>query len=167
MPLFCECVPYSLLSQHLQVGKIKLVGLAVCYNRKQMPVTRPPPWHSQHTFGVSSYSQHTIGMTSLCVVQRSSKKLDILRWESKSFNGIKLCNLLRHIVISCQSQAAPSTALLTMAPMKVKPATQTYILHGRTLAIEASLQNYGIPCLTQLLMPWSMCCTHQSSHLMI
>ena len=160
MPSFCECVSYSLLSQHPRAGKIKLVGPAVHYNGKRMPVTRPPPWLSQHTFEVSSYSQRTIGVTSLCVVQRSSKKLGILRWESKSFNRIKLCNLLRHIVISCQSQAAPSTALLTMAPMKVKPATQTYVLHGITLAIEASLQNYGIPCLTQSLMPWSMCCTH-------
>ena len=137
-----------------------MVGLAVCYNRKWMLVTQPLPWHSQHTFGVSLYSQCTIGVISLCVVQRSSKKLGILREKSKSFNGIKLCNLLRHIVISCQSQAAPSTALLTMAPMKVKPATQTYVLHGRTLAIEASLQNYGIPYLTQSLMPWSMCCTY-------
>ena len=160
MPSFCECVSYSLLSQHPRAGKIKLVGLAVCYNRKRMPVTWPPPWHSQHTFGVSSYSQCTIGATSLCVVQRTSKKLGILRWESKSFNRIKLCNLLRHIVISCQSQAALFTALLTMAPMKVKPATQTYTLYRRTLAIKVPLQNYGIPCLTQLLMPWSMCCTH-------
>ena len=112
------------------------------------------------TTGKTYLNIWTIGVTSLCVVQRSSKKLGILRWESKGFNRIKFCNLLRHIVISCQSQAALSTALLMMAPMKVKPATQTYTLHGRTLAIEASLQNYGIPYLTQSLMPWSMCCTY-------
>ncbi|KAH8114579.1 CAIB/BAIF family enzyme [Phellopilus nigrolimitatus] len=35
--------------EHPRSGKIKLVGPAVSYNGKKMPVTRPPPWLSQHT----------------------------------------------------------------------------------------------------------------------
>ncbi|KAF5345539.1 hypothetical protein D9758_012028 [Tetrapyrgos nigripes] len=34
---------------HPRAGKIKLVGPAVTYNGQKMPVTRPPPWLSQHT----------------------------------------------------------------------------------------------------------------------
>jgi len=35
--------------QHPRAGKIKLVGPAVTYNGKRMPVNRPPPWLSEHT----------------------------------------------------------------------------------------------------------------------
>ncbi|KAF9651318.1 CAIB/BAIF family enzyme [Thelephora ganbajun] len=35
--------------EHPRAGKIKLVAPAVSYNGKRMPVTRPPPWLSQHT----------------------------------------------------------------------------------------------------------------------
>ena len=35
--------------QHPRAGTIKLVGPAVSYNGKRMPLTRPPPWLSQHT----------------------------------------------------------------------------------------------------------------------
>ncbi|KAI5117242.1 hypothetical protein M0805_001560 [Coniferiporia weirii] len=34
---------------HPRAGRIKLVGPAVSYNGKKMPITRPPPWLSQHT----------------------------------------------------------------------------------------------------------------------
>ncbi|KAI0005949.1 CAIB/BAIF family enzyme [Russula compacta] len=40
--------------QHPRAGKIKLVGPAVTYNGKRMPVNRPPPWLSQHTDEVLS-----------------------------------------------------------------------------------------------------------------
>lgn len=40
--------------QHPRAGKIKLVGPAVSYNGKRMPVTRPPPWLSQHTTEVDT-----------------------------------------------------------------------------------------------------------------
>jgi len=36
-------------AEHPRAGKIKLVAPAVSYNGKRMPVTRPPPWLSQHT----------------------------------------------------------------------------------------------------------------------
>lgn len=39
--------------QHPRAGKIKLVAPAVTYNGKRMPVTRPPPYLSQHTSEVS------------------------------------------------------------------------------------------------------------------
>ncbi|GJJ14621.1 hypothetical protein Clacol_008887, partial [Clathrus columnatus] len=35
--------------QHPRIGKIKMVAPAVHYNGERMPITRPPPWHSQHT----------------------------------------------------------------------------------------------------------------------
>jgi len=35
--------------EHPRVGKVKLVGPAVMYNGKRMPISRPPPWLSQHT----------------------------------------------------------------------------------------------------------------------
>jgi len=35
--------------EHPRAGKVKLVGPAVSYNGKKMPVTRPPPWLSEHT----------------------------------------------------------------------------------------------------------------------
>jgi len=35
--------------EHPRAGKIKLVAPAVSYNGRRMPVTRPPPWLSQHT----------------------------------------------------------------------------------------------------------------------
>jgi len=35
--------------EHPRAGRIKLVAPAVSYNGKRMPVTRPPPWLSQHT----------------------------------------------------------------------------------------------------------------------
>ncbi|KAI9466121.1 CAIB BAIF family enzyme [Lactarius psammicola] len=35
--------------EHPRAGKIKLVGPAVTYNGKKMPVNRPPPWLSEHT----------------------------------------------------------------------------------------------------------------------
>ncbi|EJC97958.1 CAIB/BAIF family enzyme [Fomitiporia mediterranea MF3/22] len=35
--------------EHPRAGNIKLVAPAVRYNGKRMPVTRPPPWLSQHT----------------------------------------------------------------------------------------------------------------------
>ncbi|PAV17317.1 CAIB BAIF family enzyme [Pyrrhoderma noxium] len=35
--------------EHPRAGTIKLVGPAVAYNGKKMPVNRPPPWLSQHT----------------------------------------------------------------------------------------------------------------------
>ncbi|KZS87293.1 CAIB/BAIF family enzyme [Sistotremastrum niveocremeum HHB9708] len=38
--------------QHPRAGPIKLVAPAVTYNGKRMPVKRPPPWLSQHTFEV-------------------------------------------------------------------------------------------------------------------
>ncbi|KAI0288195.1 CAIB/BAIF family enzyme [Russula brevipes] len=41
-------------AQHPRAGKIKLVGPAVTYNGKKMPVNRPPPWLSQHTDEVLS-----------------------------------------------------------------------------------------------------------------
>jgi len=34
---------------HPRAGPIKLVAPAVNYNGRRMPVTRPPPWHSEHT----------------------------------------------------------------------------------------------------------------------
>jgi len=34
---------------HPRAGKLKLVAPAVCYNGKRMPVTRPPPYLSEHT----------------------------------------------------------------------------------------------------------------------
>jgi len=40
--------------QHPRAGKIKLVGPAVTYNGKKMPVNRPPPWLSEHTDEVLS-----------------------------------------------------------------------------------------------------------------
>jgi succinate--hydroxymethylglutarate CoA-transferase len=38
---------------HPRAGKLKLVAPAVCYNGKRMPVTRPPPYLSEHTSEVS------------------------------------------------------------------------------------------------------------------
>lgn len=35
--------------QHPRAGPVKLVAPAVMYNGKRMPVTRPPPYLSQHT----------------------------------------------------------------------------------------------------------------------
>jgi len=35
--------------EHPRAGRIKLVAPAVSYNGKRMPITRPPPWLSQHT----------------------------------------------------------------------------------------------------------------------
>ncbi|KAH8104618.1 CAIB/BAIF family enzyme [Cristinia sonorae] len=35
--------------EHPRAGKIKLVAPAVSYNGKRMPITRPPPYLSQHT----------------------------------------------------------------------------------------------------------------------
>ncbi|KAF9778686.1 CAIB/BAIF family enzyme [Thelephora terrestris] len=35
--------------EHPRAGKIKLVAPAVSYNGRRMPITRPPPWLSQHT----------------------------------------------------------------------------------------------------------------------
>ncbi|KAI0306655.1 CAIB/BAIF family enzyme [Multifurca ochricompacta] len=35
--------------EHPRAGKIKLVGPAVTYNGKKMPVIKPPPWLSEHT----------------------------------------------------------------------------------------------------------------------
>ena len=35
--------------QHPRAGKVKLVAPAVTYNGERMPVTRPPPYLSQHT----------------------------------------------------------------------------------------------------------------------
>ncbi|TCD63020.1 hypothetical protein EIP91_006083 [Steccherinum ochraceum] len=35
--------------EHPRAGKIKLVAPAVAYNGKKMPITRPPPYLSQHT----------------------------------------------------------------------------------------------------------------------
>ncbi|KLO06969.1 CAIB/BAIF family enzyme [Schizopora paradoxa] len=35
--------------EHSRIGKIKMVGPAVMYNGQRMPITRPPPWLSQHT----------------------------------------------------------------------------------------------------------------------
>ncbi|KAH9005064.1 CAIB/BAIF family enzyme [Lactarius hatsudake] len=40
--------------EHPRAGKIKLVGPAVTYNGKKMPVNRPPPWLSEHTDEVLS-----------------------------------------------------------------------------------------------------------------
>ncbi|KAF8275083.1 CAIB/BAIF family enzyme [Lactarius quietus] len=40
--------------EHPRAGKIKLVGPAVTYNGKKMPVKRPPPWLSEHTDEVLS-----------------------------------------------------------------------------------------------------------------
>lgn len=40
--------------EHPRAGKIKLVGPAVAYNGKKMPVNRPPPWLSEHTDEVLS-----------------------------------------------------------------------------------------------------------------
>ncbi|KDQ11099.1 hypothetical protein BOTBODRAFT_35636 [Botryobasidium botryosum FD-172 SS1] len=39
---------------HPRAGKIKLVAPAVTYNGKKMPISRPPPWLSQHTEEVLS-----------------------------------------------------------------------------------------------------------------
>jgi crotonobetainyl-CoA:carnitine CoA-transferase CaiB-like acyl-CoA transferase len=39
----------SFVHQHPRIGSVKLVGPAVSYNGKKMPVTRPPPWLGQHT----------------------------------------------------------------------------------------------------------------------
>ncbi|KAH9961699.1 CoA-transferase family III domain-containing protein [Lactifluus volemus] len=35
--------------EHPRAGKIKLLAPAVTYNGMKMPVTRPPPWLSEHT----------------------------------------------------------------------------------------------------------------------
>ncbi|EJD50918.1 CAIB/BAIF family enzyme [Auricularia subglabra TFB-10046 SS5] len=35
--------------EHPRAGKIKLVGPAVSYDGRKMPIERPPPWLSQHT----------------------------------------------------------------------------------------------------------------------
>ncbi|KAI0029484.1 CoA-transferase family III domain-containing protein [Vararia minispora EC-137] len=35
--------------EHPRIGKLKMVGPAVTYNGKKMPVFRAPPWLSQHT----------------------------------------------------------------------------------------------------------------------
>ncbi|KAF9454814.1 CoA-transferase family III [Macrolepiota fuliginosa MF-IS2] len=35
--------------EHSRAGKIKLVAPAVSYNGQKMPVSRPPPWLSEHT----------------------------------------------------------------------------------------------------------------------
>ncbi|KAF8513242.1 CAIB/BAIF family enzyme [Gautieria morchelliformis] len=35
--------------EHPRAGKLKMVAPAVHYNGSRMPITRPPPWHSQHT----------------------------------------------------------------------------------------------------------------------
>ncbi|KXN88152.1 Succinate--hydroxymethylglutarate CoA-transferase [Leucoagaricus sp. SymC.cos] len=40
--------------EHPRAGKVKLVAPAVSYNGKKMPVTRPPPWLSEHTEEVGS-----------------------------------------------------------------------------------------------------------------
>ncbi|KAI0256608.1 CAIB/BAIF family enzyme [Lactifluus subvellereus] len=40
--------------EHPRAGKVKLVGPAVTYNGKKMPVNRPPPWLSEHTDEVLS-----------------------------------------------------------------------------------------------------------------
>ncbi|KIJ28293.1 hypothetical protein M422DRAFT_235663 [Sphaerobolus stellatus SS14] len=37
---------------HPRAGKLSMVAPAVSYNGKRMPITRPPPWHSQHTVEV-------------------------------------------------------------------------------------------------------------------
>ena len=44
----------QIAAQHPRAGKIKLVAPAVTYNGKRMPVTRPPPYLSQHTSEVSA-----------------------------------------------------------------------------------------------------------------
>ncbi|KZT12219.1 CAIB/BAIF family enzyme [Laetiporus sulphureus 93-53] len=38
--------------EHSRAGRVKLVAPAVHYNGKRMPIERPPPWLSQHTFEI-------------------------------------------------------------------------------------------------------------------
>jgi succinate---hydroxymethylglutarate CoA-transferase len=44
--------------KHPRAGKMKLVAPAVMYNGQRMPVTRPPPYLSQHTDEVCVPSSH-------------------------------------------------------------------------------------------------------------
>ena len=44
--------------QHPRAGKIKLVSPAVTYSGKRMPITRPPPYLSQHTTEVGWAFSH-------------------------------------------------------------------------------------------------------------
>lgn len=53
-PHFCRLqqrsgFDYVFVLQHPRAGPVKLVAPAVMYNGKRMPVTRPPPYLSQHT----------------------------------------------------------------------------------------------------------------------
>ncbi|OSD07309.1 CAIB/BAIF family enzyme [Trametes coccinea BRFM310] len=57
--------------EHPRAGKIKLVSPAVTYNGKRMPITRPPPYLSQHTKEVLA----ELGYSSEDIAELRQKKI--------------------------------------------------------------------------------------------
>ncbi|CAE6471387.1 unnamed protein product [Rhizoctonia solani] len=58
--------------EHPRAGKIKMVAPAVHYNGKRMPITRPPPYLSQHTYEVLS---EDLGYSSERIAELRKEKI--------------------------------------------------------------------------------------------